>query len=226
MNILVVAAHPDDEVLGLGGTLLKHTAAGDKVFILILTDGHSSRNAHILDEKALAEIEARKQACIKCADILGASDVRFYSFDDQRLDTYPLIELVQAIEKYARTVDPDIVYIHHSGDVNKDHKVMFEASITAFRPVTGKNIRLLAYETFSSSEWGLPVEKVSFLPNVYYDITDFLDKKIEAVKCYAMELREYPHPRSVEGIRIAAQYRGAVIARPAAEGFVLLREIS
>ena len=226
MNVLVVGAHPDDELLGLGGTIIRHIAMGDKVSVLLLTDGHTSRfRDPTRAGEHSPEVVARVESSEKAAQLLGF-DLYFAPFFDQRLDIVPHIELVHAIEKVASEIKPNIVYCHHKGDVNTDHQVTFSACMTSFRSV-GQDYptKLLCYETFSSTEWGVPSGEAYFMPNVIVDISQFLDKKIEALKLYEQEMRAFPHPRSYEGIKIAAQRWGSVIGVHAAEAFMLIREV-
>ena len=227
MNVLIIGAHPDDELLGIGGTIARHIKNGDYVFVYLLTDGHTSRyrdNEKIADRTP--EVVARIESAEKAAKFLKIKELGFAPFHDQRLDTVPMIELVQEIEKFASHINPDIVYTHHKGDVNRDHQVTFSACLTAFRP-TGKHYpkRLLCYETISSTEWGAPFAESYFMPNVFVDISDFIDIKMQAMDLYRQEMRDFPHPRSAEGIRISAQRWGSVIGVNAAEAFMLVREV-
>ncbi len=219
-QILIVGAHPDDEVLGLGGTIAKHSHDGDTVSVLILTDGHSSRSKG--EDKEV--IERRRNSLINCCQVLGVENVFLEDLPDQGLDHQPLTKIVKLIEKYAEKVKPDIAYIHHRGDLNMDHQIAFRASLTAFRPVGSYPKKIYSYETFSSTEWGDPFEK-SFSPNHFVDITDYFDVKLRAIKCYESELREYPHPRSLDALEIFARKWGTVIGVTYAESFVLIRSI-
>jgi len=227
MNILVIGAHPDDELLGVAGTIARHIKNGDDVFVYLLTDGHTSRYR---DNEKIAEhtpeVVARIESAKKAAAFLGIKELEFAPFNDQRLDTVPMIELVQDIEKYASKINPEIVYTHHRGDVNRDHQVTFTASLTAFRS-TGEHYpkRLLCYETISSTEWGAPFAESVFMPNVFIDISDFMDIKLQALDLYRQEMRDFPHPRSMEGIRTSAKRWGSVIGTQAAEAFMLVREV-
>jgi LmbE family N-acetylglucosaminyl deacetylase len=227
MKVLVVGAHPDDELLGLGGTLIKHIANGDQVYIHLLTDGHTSRyrdssRAAEQSTEVMDRIESAKRA----AAFIGVTDLSFGPFHDQRLDTPPFLEVVQEIESCAKEIQPDIVYAHHKGDANKDHRLVYEACITAFRPVGDHYpVRFLSFETFSSTEWGPATADYYFMPNVFVDITPYLDKKMEALRLYDQEMRAYPHPRSYEGVRTSAKRWGSVIGVQAAEAFSLVREV-
>lgn len=219
-NVLVVGAHPDDEVLGLGGTIAKHASNGDEVSVLILTDGHSSRK----DGSDQKIIEKRKEALHQCCEVLGVKNVWLKDFPDQGLDTVPITNIVKCIEEYAGKIRPDIAYIHHRGDLNFDHQVAFQASITAFRPLGSYPVEIYSFETFSSTEWGEPFEK-TFIPNHFVNTTDFQTIKEKAIKCYQEELRPYPHPRSTEAIEVFARKWGTVIGVTYAESFVLIRSV-
>ncbi len=220
-KILVVGAHPDDEIIGLGGTLARHVSCGDQVSVLILSNGHGSRE----DAESTANIEKRLEALNQSSKIIGIKDVIVESYPDQYLDTVPLVDMTKSIERHARSINPDIVYFHHHGDLNYDHQVVYRACITAFRPVGDYPSRLLSYETFSSTEWGSPFPDHIFNPNYFVDISDHYEQKMEALKCYSMELRRSPHPRSLESIEVFARKWGSVIGVTYAEAFALIREV-
>ena len=226
MNVLVIGAHPDDEVLGVAGAVLRHVQQGDRVYVDVLTDGHTSRYRDPTRAGELSpEVMARRASAERAAAIVGVERVEFSPFPDQRLDAVPLIEVVQEIERAAAEVNPEVVYTHHRGDANADHRVAFAASLAAFRSVGARfPRRFLCYETVSSTEWGGPFPESSFMPNVFVDISALLERKLEAIGAYEQELRPYPHPRSLEGLRISAQRWGTVIGVDAAEAFVLVRE--
>jgi LmbE family N-acetylglucosaminyl deacetylase len=224
MKILIIGSHPDDEVLGVAGTLIKHRNSNHKLFIHILTDGHSSRvNQPQYD---IVKIDKRVVSAQKVAEYLNVDDLYLSSYKDQRLDTIPMIEIVHEIESYAKKIKPDVVYTHHRGDVNFDHKKVFEASLNAFRSV-GDNYPkgFFCYETVSATEWGSIFSESAFIPNYFVDITNELDKKMEVLELYRDELRKFPHPRSIEGIKITARKWGSVIGVNAAEAFVQIRNI-
>jgi len=218
-SILVIAAHPDDEVLGCGGTIAKHAATGNVVNVAFLADGVLSRGSE--NNEAL---QARQAAAQKALKILGAQPPTFDTFPDNSMDTVPLLEVIKSIESLIAEHQPDMVLTHHLGDVNIDHRRIHEATIAACRPQTGHPVKtLMFFEVASSTEWQVPGSAPAFAPNWFEDISATVDRKLAALEAYAMELRAWPHPRSVEGIAALARWRGATIGVEAAEAFVLGR---
>jgi len=220
-KILVVAAHPDDEVLGVGGTIAYHSGVrGDEVYVLILTEGCSSQYRD--DPEVLAR---KKEEARKANKILGVKELIFEDLPDMRLDSLEHVELNRVVEKNIRRIEPDIVFTQHP-DVNKDHVLVYESTMVATRPVPGQCVKkVYTYASASSTEWIPSISKDYFVPNTFFDITDTLDKKIEAFECYGVEQRAYPHPRSSESIRIYAGRDGISVGLKAAEPFVLVRSI-
>ena len=217
-TVLAIAAHPDDEVIGCGGTLARHSRQGDNVCILILADGVSSRG----DDPA--QLQRRRQAAEKAAIELGARDLKLLDFPDNRLDQLPLLEIVQAIELVLREVNPDIVYTHHAGDLNIDHVLVHRAVVTACRPLVPVNIQLIAaFEVLSSTEWTSPSQNNVFVPRLFVNIADTFNCKVAALRCYSEEMREYPHPRSEQSLTALAAYRGVMAGFEMAEAFEIIR---
>jgi len=221
MKVLVVAAHPDDETLGVGGTIARHSEQGDEVWTCILTEGVTSRHQYVELQK-----ECASQAC----QILGVQKVVFCGLPDQRLDALSLLDVIRPIESCVEEFKPDVVYTHFKEDVNQDHRLAFQATMVATRPFGDNTVRrLLCYETPSSTEWVAPFTGSVFAPNVFVDISATLSKKIRAMQMYANayvnEVRPYPHPRSYEAIEIYAKRYGVVIGLQAAEAFMLVREL-
>jgi len=222
-KVLIVAAHPDDEILGCGGTIAKHGLSGDEVYCLILSEGVTSR----YEKDALTTIwvadakQKKEEAAIQAANILGMK-LYLRDFPDQQLDTIPLLEIVKTIEEVKDKVKPTIIYTHYKDDLNLDHRITFQACLTACRPLENETVKeIYSFEVPSSTEWGTH----TFTPNVFVDISETFDKKIEALKCYESELRPYPHPRSLEAIKTLAMYRGYQSGLQLTEAFKLIRWI-
>ena len=219
MNILVIGAHPDDEVLGLGGTLARHVKNGDEVFPLICADGSQVRYAE-------EERENLKLACMKSCAELGLQAPEFLGFPDQKLDTFSQIELTQAIEERIQKYQPEVVYTHHFGDINRDHQVLNEVTLVATRPKPGGGVlRVLSYMVPSSTDWAPFTTGRTFLPNWFVDISETIEDKLRAVSHYSSEVPPYPHPRSLEAIRNQARFWGSSIGFEYAEPFVLMRNL-
>ncbi|MHA1114306.1 MAG: PIG-L deacetylase family protein [Alphaproteobacteria bacterium] len=228
-TVLIVAAHPDDEILGCGGTVARHVADGDTVHSLILAEGATARAA-TADETPpdmMANMMADLRAAgAKAAAALGARPPRFLGFADNRLDTMALLDIVKAVETVLDEVRPAIVYTHHAGDLNVDHRVCHQAVLTACRPLPGADIRAIyAFETPSSTEWGGPGTGPAFQPVRFVDIATHLEAKLAALACYDMEMRPFPHPRSADAAHALAIWRGANAGLGAGEAFEVVREI-
>jgi LmbE family N-acetylglucosaminyl deacetylase len=217
-RVLVFAAHPDDEVLGMGGTIAIHaTARGDAVRIVCVTDGSSTQYPGDGAKRAQKEDEARRAAAE-----LGVEDYVHLDLPDMRLDTLAHVEINRVVEEHVRDFGPEVVYTAQP-DVNRDHRALFDSVAVAARPVPGQPVRrLLTYAPTSSTEW-TPAPVNWFVPNWYVDVTGTLDRKLAAFAQYETELREYPHPRSERAIRAAAELHGASCGCEYAEPFVLVR---
>jgi N-acetylglucosamine malate deacetylase 1 len=217
VNVLVVAAHPDDELLGAGGTVARHTANGDHVKLAVMCEGVSLRYNPEWDA------QVRRQAS-EAARILGTDDLFMGNLPDQRLEMIPLQEVASKIEKLIEDCKPEVIYTHYAGDINHDHQVLAEAVLVAARPYSAPSVKeILMFETPSSTEWSSPTLTTPFQPNVYVDIEKFLQKKIDAFSCYTAEVRPFPHPRSPEALADRARYWGSLVNRRAAEAFVMVR---
>lgn len=223
-SIAVVAAHPDDEVLGCGGTLARLAAEGHSVNILLVADGESSRRG---GESALADlVDARNEAAKRACKTLGCYSVEVINMPDNRLDGVVLLEIVQRVEGFLSRHQASVVFTHHRGDVNVDHQVVHDAVVAACRPVPGQRVQeLFFFEVPSSTEWRPAGSAMPFHPNWFVDISATLSKKLDALSCYKEELREYPHPRSLQGVEALARWRGATVGVNAAEAFVLGRKL-
>lgn len=213
-TVLVVGAHPDDEVLGAGGTMAKHADAGEEVHVLIVTEGTTQQ----YDDEDL--VERKRRDARACADRLGASEVHFGDLPDMRLDDVPHVEVNAVVEEVCEAVAPDLVYTHSRREVNRDHVAVHDSTLVATRPGSGVST-VLAYETPSSTEWAPRTD--GFEPDLFVDIEGHLDAKVEAFEAYETEVREYPHPRSAEALRALAKTRGTACGSPTAEAFDVLR---
>ena len=220
-QILVIAAHPDDEVLGCGGTILRHVKEGASVHVLFLGDGVSSRGDS--DPKL---VKARKESAVKACEVLGVAIVGFEKFPDNMFDTAPLLDIVRVVESAKKEVNPQIIYTHHGGDLNIDHRITCQAVLTAFRPQPDEEFfEIRAFETNSSTEWSAYAIMPPFIPDTFVDISQYLDRLLNAYSCYADEMRDEPHARSLEALKIAALRRGREAGLQAAEAFMTLRRI-
>ena len=223
-KVLVIAAHPDDEVLGMGGTVAKLAAEGVECHLLIVTDGSSSQYRESDDLQKI--IEDKKQETKRCADILGFKSIIYGELPDMKLDCTPHIDINQVIERVIDELQPDTVYTHFWGDVNADHQNVYKSTLVAVRPVMGQVVKdLFCYSVPSSTEWTPNKEDTMFMPNVFVDITDYAELKYEAFAQYATERRGYPRPRSVQYLREADKAAGLRVGLLAAEEFVLLRKL-
>ncbi len=222
-KILIIAAHPDDEVLGCGGTIARLTRSGYEAFTLILGEGITSRVERRDSKQSVIEVKKLKEQTIEANKIIGVKKVFLFDFADNRFDTVPLLEIVKCIERVKNEISPSIVFTHSENDLNIDHRITYNAVLTATRPFCHETVKYLySFEVLSSTEWGYPL---SFSPDTYFDITGYLDIKIKALKSYKTEIRNYLHPRSVVGVKINAQYRGMAIGLKFAEAFKVVRTI-
>lgn len=222
-SVLVVAAHPDDEVLGCGGTLARMAREGHAVHVLLMADGETSRGA---GDATRAQVAVRNSAADAACRILGCASVETLQLPDNRLDGEVLLDVVKKVEAAVARHSPATVFTHHSGDVNVDHRVVHDAVLAACRPQPGHCVRdLLFFEVPSSTEWRPPASLAPFAPDWFVDITTTLDLKMKALEAYAAELRAFPHPRSREGVEALARWRGVTVGVAAAEAFMLGRRI-
>ncbi len=224
-SILVVVAHPDDEVLGCGGFVSKLSEEGNTVHLLVISDGESSRETKF-DNKSHEKLINKRNKCLRASGkILGFTSIETLNFPDNRLDSIDLLDLIKEVEKRLKAYKPNLVITHHYGDLNIDHRLVNEATCVACRPVPGSPIKeIIFFETPSSSEWQIDSNK-SFYPNFFVDISGNIEKKLNALECYQTELREFPHPRSLKALKNIAIYRGATIGCNFAEAFVIGRRI-
>ena len=221
-RVLVVAAHPDDEVLGCGGTIARHVQHGDQVRILIMSEGITSRNKNLSDSQS-DELSKLHKAAKKASKILGVEDLHLAQMPDNRMDRVGLLEIVKVVENHLSIFCPTIVYTHYPNDLNIDHELTSRAVITAARPLPDSSVKSIFYfEVPSSSEWNFSGEKI-FTPNVFISIETSREKKIEALKVYQSEMRKFPHSRSLQAVLSLAEWRGASSGVMAAESFILAR---
>lgn len=222
MTVLVLAAHPDDEVLGCGGTIARLSDEGAEVVIAILGEGATSRSAQRADTAAddVAGLEASSRAA---AALLGAREVRHLGLPDNRFDSVDLVDVVKLVEGLVGEIRPDTVFTQHGGDLNVDHRTVYGAALTATRPLPGTGpSQVLSFEVASSTEWAFDSYAPAFRPSVFVDISTTLDRKLAAMEAYPQELRPFPHPRSLEGLRAQAVRRGTTVGVAAAEAFELV----
>ena len=220
MNVLAICAHPDDETLGCGGTLLKHKAAGDKIFWVIATVCHEPQWSAQLIERKAEEVE-------RVAKAYGAERIKL-GFPNARLDTIGTGELMKPIERVVADVKPEVVYLLHGGDIHTDHQALSDATMSVLKPfyMSKRGIRrVLGYETLSSTDAAPQRGERMFMPNVYSDISPYLEQKIDIMRLYESEIHAEPMPRSPSAIRALARFRGATISTEYAEAFTLIREV-
>ncbi|MFH1968247.1 MAG: PIG-L deacetylase family protein [bacterium] len=222
MKILIIAPHPDDEVLGCGGTIKNYSKKGNEVYLCIVTCAYAPDWSEEFIKNRKKEIKASNK-------ILGIKKTVFLDLPTVKLDTLPQKQLNDLISKTIEDVKPEIIYIPHKGDLNKDHQIVFEAALVALRAKPGVFIKkIFSYEVLSETEWGeqkIKNPKDFFSPNVYVDIKDTLKHKIRAMERYQSELKKFPHPRSLKGIIVLSEKRGMEAGLENAEAFILIKEI-
>lgn len=217
MNVLVIAAHPDDETLGCGGTLLKHREAGDRVCWLVATDAHPPQWTPGVIARKAAEVE-------RVAGAYGIQECVRLGLPAARLDTVPQVELIGRITEAVSQIRPALIYLVHGGDVHSDHRAVFTAAVSAIKPLSMARLgvqRILCYETLSSTE---AAPSPRFIPHVFSEITRFIDQKLAVMALYETERQPDPMPRGPSAIRALARYRGATIGVDYAEAFMMIRE--
>jgi len=222
-KILIVVAHPDDEVLGCFGTVARLIQEGYEAYTLILGEGKTSRDEKRVTSNKINELKILNEE-IKCANnIIGIKKVFVESFPDNRFDSVDLLDIVKVITKIKDIVKPDIIFTHFENDLNIDHQITYQAVITATRPMENESVKeIYSFEVLSSTEWNYPL---SFSPNTYFDITETINLKLDAMKEYNSELCQYPHPRSLEGIELHSKHLGMQVGKKYIEAFKLIRSI-
>ncbi len=218
-RILAIAPHADDEIIGLGGTLIKHIEQGDEVYICVVTRG----TPPIFSE---AFMEQLRVETLKCHEMLGVKHTYFLEFPSVMLDSVPRYKLNSEMAKVFDEVKPQIVYIPHFGDMQKDHALVADAAMVCIRPKYQYKVEgAYAYETLSETEWNAPHSANTFIPQRYVDVSAQFEKKIELLCCYKSQVADFPNPRSIEAVTALAKYRGATVGVHRAEAFYVIREI-
>lgn len=222
-KVLIIAAHPDDEVLGCGGTAARLAREGHDVYTVILGEGITSRDDTRQPEKREEEIARLKKQTQDANHTLGVKEIFVFNFPDNRFDTVPLLDIVKVIEKIKEKIGPQIVFTHFENDLNIDHQITYRAVMTASRPLPEETVKeIYAFEVLSSTEWRYPL---SFNPDCFFDITRTISIKTAALEKYHSELKEYPHPRSIMGMAVNAQQWGMKTGVLYAEAFKVVRLI-
>lgn len=223
MRVLVVAAHPDDEVLGCGGTIARHVSQGDEVHLLFMADGVGARDLAETHDQAAGN---RLTACETVADMLDIASVSHAGFADNAMDGVPLLDVVREVEAVVDRVQPSIVYTHHADDLNIDHRLTHQSVMTACRPQPGVPVRrLYTFEVLSSTGWQSPSPHAAFVPSRFVDVTAFRELKQKALGVYQEEMREFPHARSYQAVDDLLRYRGASVGVGYAEAFMVMRDL-
>jgi LmbE family N-acetylglucosaminyl deacetylase len=224
-KILIIAAHPDDEVLGCGATIARLAKEGHKLCIAILGEGITSRypNREDADISLIRQLQERSR---QVAGLLGVTDHQLFSFPDNRFDSVPILDIVKTIEGLIENFQPDSIFTHHNSDLNQDHCIVSRATLIASRPVENTSVQsVISYEVPSSTEWTFHTIEPGFHPNLFFDVTETLDIKLQAMKMYDGEIRKFPHPRSPEALRSYACRWGSVSGISAAEAFEIIRTV-
>lgn len=220
MNILVVAPHADDEVLGCGGILAKYAQTGHNTYVAVMTNAYYGA-PELFSQELIEQIRSEALFAHK---ILNVKETFFYDYPAPKLETYPSYEIANKLNRLIKDLSIDILYLPHRGDLHKDHSVIFYAGMVAARPVQNCPVReIYAYETLSETDWAFPFGSEVFIPNVYEDITSEFEYKIQAMRCFGSQLKPFPNPRSLEALEALAKMRGATVGCNYAESFSLIR---
>jgi len=220
-KILIVVAHPDDEVLGCFGTVARLINEGYEAYTLILGEGKTSRDNKRIVANKKEELKTLNREIVKANNTIGIKKVFIENFPDNRFDSVALLDIIKVISKVKHEVNPDIIFTHYEKDLNIDHQRTYQAVITATRPLKDECVKeIYSFEILSSTEWNYPL---SFSPDLYYDVNTTIDLKIQAMKEYKSELCNYPHPRSLKGIKLNAKYYGMKVGKKYIEAFKTVR---
>jgi len=225
-RIHIIAAHPDDELLGCGGAILHHLSKGDKVRVTIVAEGLTSRDKKRDRKKRLKGLNKLKNTTKKIFKKIGVKEIDFLDLADNRLDSYNLIDVIKPIETIINSFKPNIIYTHHPGDLNIDHCIVNRAVMTASRPKPKNFIeKIYSFEILSSTNWSINHTNSNFEPNYFLNIKKYLKKKIKLLSYYESEMKKWPHSRSLKSVEFLAKYRGSTAGMEAAEAFCLLRQV-
>jgi len=218
-NVVVIATHADDEVLGCGGVIKKHSEHGDHVHIVVVTKG----SPEVYSQE---QVDRIRSELVRAGEILGVTSIDSLGFPAPRLDTVPQHILAEAIRKSIEKVGAEWVYLPHHGDIHFEHKLAHAAALVACRPSNTCRVnRLMTYETLSETEWAIPIGDHAFIPTMFVEITDQLQAKLDAMSAYQSQLKEFPHCRSLDSIKALSRIRGGTIGVPCAEAFSTIRDI-
>ena len=227
MKYLIVAAHPDDEILGCGGSIAKWVNNGHQVDILIIAEGVTSRSFSRNREANKKELLNLSSMAQRSSKIVGANSIELLDYPDNRLDSIELLDLIKVVEAKVEKIEPEIVVTHHFSDLNIDHCLVHKAVITACRPQPGHIVkRIMSFEVPSSTEWQSISNNQPFVPNWFEDISKTLSVKLDALNIYKSEMYKWPHARSIKSVKSLANWRGASIGCESAEAFILLRNLN
>lgn len=219
LNVLIVAPHPDDEVLGCGGLIKAFSAKGKKVYVLVMTRGKK----RMYSDKKVKNV---REEALSAHQILGVTKTRFLDFEAPELDLLSISEIATAILKSIKEFCIDTLFLPHRGDIHNDHKAVFNAGLVAARPTIGNTVKqIFAYETLSETEWAVPTGGDFFIPTFFFDIHDYFDDKLNAMRCFKSQLKEFPATRSIKTIEALANYRGSTVGLNHAEAFNIIRII-
>ena len=219
-RVLIIVAHSDDETIGMAGTIRKHVLEGNTVNVVSMTNGVGSRS------NANQSILSRKKSANEASKILGFDWIKQFDYPDNQLDSVPLLEIIKAIESVKANFKPELVYTHTGADLNIDHKIVLQATLTAFRPLNDESCKeIRTFEVPSATDYGHDTLTRKFVPNLFIDIHKFEKDKISALQAYSQEMKQYPNSRSVESIINLARTRGNRVGLDLAEAFQIVRKI-
>ncbi len=225
-KVLIFAAHPDDEVLGCGGTIAYHRKKGDTVGVCYLSEGVSSRFDYTKKNDWKKDVQLRKDMAVQASSILDFQIIKFLDLPNLRMEDQSKLEIVKKITNVIEVFNPQIVYVNFPGDLNTDHQITFKTVFTALRPHSKNNVRVLrCYEVLSSTEWSANIDEPKFNPDTYVDVTNFIENKMEGINAYLDEMRPFPHPRSKEVIYSLMRFRGSQVGFKYSEAFVTVKNL-